>query len=173
MYFHWHIFCLFKLKTLNIMKAIKAILIFFTVSVFSNLLPAQAQQKSREEVRQLVESQNFVFKAETANPVRGGSRQLSSGYDLTVSKNSVIAYLPFFGRAQTIPIGTEEGGIKFTSSSFDYSPVSNKSSWQITIKTNDVTHVQQLFLTIYDNGTATLDVMNLHRDNISFRGYIQ
>jgi len=132
-----------------------------------------AQQKSADEIRQMIESRSFVFKAEVANPARGGSEQLSSGYDVTVTKNSVVSYLPFFGRAQTIPIGAAEGGIKFTSASFDYKTVYNGKVWNVTIKPSDVSHVQQLYLSVYDNGTAVLEVMNINRDNISFRGYIQ
>jgi len=154
------------------MKTIKYSFILVLVTLLGVSSVSYAQQKTADEVKKMVESKSFVFKAETANPVSGGVRQLSPGYDLTITNSSVISYLPFFGRAETIPIGTEDGGIKFTSTGFDYKSASDSKSWQITIKPKDVSHVQQLFLTIYDNGNATLDVMNIHRDNISFRGYI-
>jgi hypothetical protein len=150
------------------MKKVKVILSFVLMFGVSSVLYAQ---KTADQVKQMVESKNFVFKAETANPASGGIRQLSPGYDLTVTSSSVVSYLPFYGRAQTIPIGND-GGIKFTSTNFDYNAVAGRKGWQVTLKTKDVSHVQQLYLTIYDNGNATLDVMNIHRDNISFRGYI-
>ncbi|MBK6635952.1 MAG: DUF4251 domain-containing protein [Chitinophagaceae bacterium] len=51
--------------------------------------------------------------------------------------------------------------------------VPNRKGWLITIIIKDVSNVQQLYLTVYDNGKAGLDVMNIHRDDISFRGYIK
>jgi hypothetical protein len=152
------------------MKTCKFALLFLLINLLGGSV-LYAQQKTADEVKKMVESQNFVFKAETANPVRGGIKQLSPGYDLTITGSSVVSYLPFFGRAQTIPIDND-GGIKFTSTNFEYKSVPGRKGWQITIKTKDVSHVQQLYLIIYDNGNATLDVMNIHRDNISFRGYI-
>jgi hypothetical protein len=154
------------------MKKIKVILLYALITLLGGSSALYAQ-KTADEIRQLVESKNFVFKAESANPVSGGTRQLSPGYDLTVTNSSIVSYLPFYGRAQTIPIGND-GGIKFTSTNFDYSAAAGRKGkgWQVTLKTKDVSHVQLMYLTIYDNGNATLDVMNIHRDNISFRGYI-
>ncbi len=155
------------------MKKIKIIFALLVIILFGGSPMAYAQQKSADEVKQMVESKNFIFKAEVANPARGGSQQLSSGYDVSVTNSNVICYLPFYGRAQTIPIGAADGGIKFTSTSFEYKTVNDGKVWQVTIKPNDVSHVQQLYLSIYDDGTATLDVMNIHRDNISFKGYVK
>jgi hypothetical protein len=132
---------------------------------------SHAQQKTAGDIKRMVESKTFVFKAESASPVSSGTRLLSPGYDVRVSGESVRADLPFYGRAQTIPIGND-GGIRFNSSSFDYKVKATKKGWQVTVNLKDISHVQQLYFYIYDNGTATLDVMNIHRDNISFRGYI-
>lgn len=154
------------------MKKIKIALSFLLMNLLIGLPVLQAQ-KTAEEIKISVESQDFVFKADVANPVRGGSQQLSAGYDLTITKKNIISYLPFYGRAQTIPVGASDGGIKFTSTSFDYKVAPYKKGWQITIKPKDVSNVQQLILTIFNNGSATLDVMNINRDDISFRGYIK
>jgi hypothetical protein len=157
---------------MNIMKTIKLSLLFLVTTLFAGIYTAEAQ-KTADEIKKMVESKSFVFTAETARPMRGGNRQLSVGYDLAVNPSSVIAYLPFYGRAQTIPIGTTDGGIKFSSTNFQYEAVPNKKGWQITIRPKDVSHVQQLQLSIYDDGTATLDVSNISRDNMSYSGYIK
>lgn len=154
------------------MKTIKLNLLLFLTIFFTGIYTAKAQ-KTADEIKKMVESREFVFRAETARPMRGGNQQLSAGYDLTISPNSIVAYLPFYGRAQTIPISSADGGIKFNSSNFQYEAVANKKGWIVTIKTNDVSHVKQLSLTIYNNGNATLDVMNINRDDISFSGVIR
>jgi hypothetical protein len=155
------------------MDKIKYFLLCILVNLSCSLPVSNAQQKSAEEIKIIVESQNFVFNAEVANPARGGTRQLSAGYDLTITKSNVVAYLPFFGRAQTIPVDAAGGGIRFTSTDFDYKVVSTRKGWLVTITIKDVSSVQQLYLTVYNNGRAVLDVMNIHRDDISFRGFIK
>ncbi|MBK7559587.1 MAG: DUF4251 domain-containing protein [Chitinophagaceae bacterium] len=155
------------------MQTIKFFRLCILVILFSGISLSYAQQKTADEVKMIVESQNFVFNAEVANPARGGTRQLSAGYDLTVTKSKIVAYLPFFGRAQTLPVDAAGGGIRFTSTNFEYKVVPNRKGWLITITIKDVSNVQQLYLTVYDNGKAGLDVMNIHRDDISFRGYIK
>ncbi|MFZ1372088.1 MAG: DUF4251 domain-containing protein [Ferruginibacter sp.] len=155
------------------MRNLKFPLLYLLVNLLAGFSVSNAQQKSADEIKKSVESQNFVFLAEVANPARGGNRQLSPGYELTVTDSNIVAYLPFFGRAQTIPIDAAGGGIKFTSTNFDYNVVAKRKSWQITIAIKDVSHVQQLFFTVYNNGKASLDVLNIHRDDISFRGYIR
>ena len=103
----------------------------------------------------------------------GKSVQLSPGYDLTVTKDRVTAYLPHFGRATTAPIDPTDGGIKFTSQSFVYNVKPRKNGgWDVMIDLKDVATVTALTLTFFDNGSATLDVNSNQRDPISFKGTI-
>jgi hypothetical protein len=132
-----------------------------------------AQEKNEPSAQQVLESKNFVFKAESVNPPRGRFRQLTSDYDLVVTGDTVIAYLPYFGRAYSAPINASEGGIKFTSSNFDYTvDKKKKRSYEILIKPNDAPEVQALYLTVFDNNKASLRVNSLNRESISFNGYI-
>src|SRR5688572_1053707 len=77
-------------------------------------------------VQQLVESKNFVFKAESVTTQRGRYLQLTSDYDLVIKKDSVISFLPYYGRAYTAPVSSSDEGIKFTSSKFDYAAKKGK-----------------------------------------------
>ena len=49
------------------------------------------------EVQQVVDEQQFVFVAESAQPQSGSTIRLSQGYDLRISKNSVVAYAHITG----------------------------------------------------------------------------
>jgi hypothetical protein len=135
---------------------------------------AQAQEDEKAAiVQQAVETKNFVFKAETVTPQRGRMRQLTSEYDLTMRPDTIIAFLPYFGRTFTAPIGVSDGGIKFTSTSFDYSTGKKKKSrWEIVVAPNDVSDVRKLYLTIFDNGRAILRIISNNRDGVSYNGYI-
>ena len=139
---------------------------------------AQNKKKEREakkmaEVKALVDSDNYVFHADFANPMRGGNISLTSEYDLRVSKDTLIAYLPYYGRAYQAPIDPMDGGIHFTSTHFTY----NKSGgtdkgWEIYIKPNEAKGVEKIFLSISVDGYATLRITNTNRDPISYQGYI-
>lgn len=131
-----------------------------------------AQDKDAIATLQLLQSQNFIFKAQTASPQRGSVRQLTSDYDLTIKKDTVAAWLPYFGRSYEPQINSE-GGIKFTSLKFEYKmEEGKKKKWEITIKPTDVTSVKELYLTVFDNSQASLQVISTGRESISFNGYI-
>jgi hypothetical protein len=131
-----------------------------------------AQQKE-STISNIVEVRQFVFHAQTALPTTGASRQLTSEYDLTVTKNSVVSYLPFFGRAYSLPYGSTEGGFNFTSTKFDYSSTNRKKGgWEISIKPKDIADFREFSLTLSENGYGTLQVITNNRQPISFTGYI-
>ncbi|HEX6193693.1 MAG TPA: DUF4251 domain-containing protein, partial [Chitinophagaceae bacterium] len=90
-------------------------------SLFILYMPgiANAQKLDAANTKRIVDAKNYVFKAQSVTPSRGSLRQLTSDYDLTVAGDSLIAYLPYFGRAYSAPIDSE-GGIKFTSAKSDY-----------------------------------------------------
>lgn len=135
---------------------------------------ATGQSKDPAVNREIVEAKNYVFKAQMVSPQRGIARPLTTEYDLTVTPDTVIAYLPYFGRAFTAPINPADGGIKFTSSKFSYTskPV-KKGGWEITIIPTDARDVRQLNLDIFDNGNASLRVLSVNKEQISFTGYIE
>jgi len=142
------------------------------------LLPqlAAAQKKDSLKiaaVQHMIDSRNYTFKAQTMLPLSGRSRQLTSDYDLQVSPDKVVSSLPYFGRAYSAPIGTDDGGLQFTSKDVVYtSTPKKKGGWNISIKCKDVPDIQQLALSVYDNGTASLQVNSTNRQSISFTGYI-
>ena len=125
-------------------------------------------------VKSLVDAKSYVFIAQTVLPAGGRIRQLTSYYDLEVSKDTIVSALPYFGRAYTPPIDPSEGGgISFTSTNFDYTTTERKKGgWDVSIKPKDAKDVRQLFLTISEKGYTTLQVTSDSRQTISFNGYI-
>ena len=145
----------------------------FLVALLAAVGFVHAQEKTELTTKQLLETKNFIFKAETVTPQRGRFRQLTSEYDVVVTNDTVIAFLPFFGRAYSAPINPSEGGIKFTSGKFGYSlEHGKKKRWTLKIKPEDVKEVQDMYFTIFDNKKATLLVNSLNRESIVFNGYI-
>lgn len=134
----------------------------------------QAQDIDPATVQKAVESKNYVFKAETASPQRGGFRQLTPEYELIVKPDTVVSYLPYYGRSFSAPINPSETGIKFTSMNYKYTVNKKKKNrWDITIEPTDVSDIRDLSLTVFDNGRASLRVNSNNRDAISFDGYLK
>ena len=152
------------------MKKLKIFLAFLII-MFAGFPALKAQEKNAAELQQMFDTKNFIFKAETANPQSGRMRQLTQEYDLTISRDKITSFLPYYGRAYNAPVSSE-GGIKFTSIDFSFEIKNVKKGWEITMKPNDVTDVHQMYLTVFTNGRATLEVTSNNRQNISFNGYV-
>jgi uncharacterized membrane protein YciS (DUF1049 family) len=148
-------------------------------------------QTDKATTARIVEAQNYVFVATTAYPLNasdinnimnrmpgyngGGNINLTgSSYDLSVTKDSVVAYLPYYGRSYTPKYGSiDENGIKFKSKKFNYkNNPRKKGGWNITMKPRDVKDNYSLTLVITESGYGTLTVNSNNQQAITFNGYI-
>jgi hypothetical protein len=134
----------------------------------------QAQELDAAVVQNAIETKSYVFKPQSASPKRGGFRQLTPDYELVVKPDTVVSYLPYYGRSYSAPINQTDAGINFTSMNYEYS-INNKKKdrWDITIKPKDVSAIRDLNLTVYDNGRASLRVNSNDKDAITFDGYLK
>lgn len=147
----------------------------YWVSVLAvvSMMNAVNAQPSKEEVAKLISNKNFLFRAQQAMPTGGRTRQLTSEYDLQVKKDTIVTFLPYFGRAFNAPIDPSKGGIDFTTTDFEYniSPA-RKSGWNISIKPKDGNDVQEMTLSVSESGYGTLLVRSNNRQQISYYGVI-
>lgn len=156
---------------------LRVALFFLLFAGYWNGVHAQDTKKEREAkteaaVRSMVTAQQYVFKAQTSLSMSGSTRQLTSEYSVIVSKDSILADLPYFGTAYTVQIATS-GGIDFKSKKFEYTlKEEKKGGWNIMIKPKDIQDTQQLFLSISKSGYATLQVTSNSRQPIIFNGYV-
>jgi len=158
------------------MKKLEYVSIRFLPGLFAIMLSSiglHAQDLDKAQVHDFIQSKEFVFKAQTVMPMSGGSRQLTTEYDVRFLGDSIISYLPYFGRSYTATYGSESGGIDFTSTKFDYkTKARKKGGWDVTVKPQDVKEIQEMNFTISENGSASLRVTSTNRQPISFNGYI-
>jgi len=127
------------------------------------------------EVTRKVESKDVTVTVHYANPLRMKQVILTSEYDLRIKNDSAFAYLPYFGVAYSAPYGSSEGGIKFAEPMTDYAIASNKKSngWDIHFKIRSKEDVYEIFMNIFNNGSALFSVTSQKRDMISFSGEIK
>lgn len=143
-----------------------------TAARCTNEAYAQGTGITEETVKRIITDQEYVFRAMRAMPLRGRTIQLTSAYDVTVSKDSVSSWLPYFGRAYAPPVDPSRGGIQFVSTDFEYQVTDTKDGWDIAIRPRDAQDVQEMLLSVFDNGNATLRVTSTNRQPISFSGYV-
>lgn len=159
--------------------SIKLLLIMFTgLFIFSSCSSTKNASSyqgdfSGSDVKNMIDAHKFTFVAESVSPNRGRFRMLTSRYDVKISSDSLVSYLPYFGRAYTAPIDPSKGGIQFTSTDFSYDVTNNNSDkWNLSIKPKSG-DVRQLNFTIFANGSASLNVTSNSREPISFNGHLQ
>jgi len=150
------------------------IILFGANSTLAQDTKQEKQTKKEATVKELIDAQHYTFEAQTAMPVGMRSRQLTSSYELKVRKDTVDAYLPYYGKAYVATIGSSDGGIQFKATDFQYTVAERKKGgWNITIVPKNAGDTRQLFLTVSVDGIATLQVNSNNKQSISFYGYIQ
>ncbi len=160
-------------------KSMAIVILFAGLLALSNCTSTknagkEVSKMNASSIKNMLDSQKFVFVAEMVNPLRGRTRQLTSLYDVTVQNDSLVSYLPYFGRAYTAPLNSSEAGIQFTSTKFSFHATQLKSNkWDLVVKPNDVISGPELRFTIFDNGSASLMVTSNSKDPISFSGHLK
>lgn len=148
-------------------------------------------QTDKATTQKIVDAKNFIFVATSAIPMNsgeisgilnkmspgtGGNINLSGNtYDLSITPDSVVAYLPYYGRSFNASINNDrdENGYKFKSKDFTYkNSKRKKGGWEITINPKDTKDNPKLNLTVFTNGYATLTVNSNNKQSISYNGYI-
>ncbi|HUP12832.1 MAG TPA: DUF4251 domain-containing protein [Niastella sp.] len=148
-------------------------LVIIALALFPVTGEAQSKKDKKAQLKSIIEAQNYVFKAQSALPMAGATRQLTSDFDLRISKDTILSDLPYFGRAYTAPLNPSEGPLHFTSTDFQYSVADRKKGgWDVTITPKDVHDPRQINMSIFDNGTASVMVTSYNRQPISFNGYV-
>jgi hypothetical protein len=135
---------------------------------------AENEQKALK-IRAQIEATDFTFRAVTALPMRFQPVNLTSEYDLKVSKDTVKAWLPYFGVAYVAPMNPREGGFQFTSTKFDYQLTKGKKAgnWIVTIVTHDTERDITFYLDLWETGSAHLVVQHPDKQSITFHGEIE
>lgn len=161
---------------------------------------AEKKAEKTAELKRIVNGKSYVFKANFAMPMGSASVQmigssmpmnnianamsgapisLTGTYDLKLSNDTLTAFLPYYGVAYSAPINTTEGGVKFTTTKFDYTVTEKKNGIiQILFKPLDLqsrapSDVQRMILTVSEGGYANLQITLLTRQQISFSGILE
>ena len=130
----------------------------------------EKKEQKKETVKKLIESENYKIDVNTAMPMRGRSVPLPSSYSLEIRNDSVISYLPYYGRAYSIPYGGGDG-LNFKAVLKEYSmEMDKKGNAVIEFIARNPEDRYEYRVKVFPNGSASIDVNMQNRQSISFQG---
>ncbi len=169
------------------MNRLKTLLV--TALAFSGL--NAVAQTDKATTTKIVEAKTYTFVARSVTPLntqdinrvmskmpgamQGGVINLTETYyEVKVTPDSVIAYLPYYGRSFSAPINQDDAGVKFNSKKFEYkSTKGKKHGWDTVIETKDAKENYRLAFNISDNGYATLSLNSNNKQSVTYQGYLK
>ena len=130
---------------------------------------AQKAEFSRK-VKAALDKRAYKISINRMFPMQGASRSVSYGYSVTVKNDSLFSYLPYFGRAYDVPYGGGKG-LSFDAPIGHYHEIqSNNGSRQIDIELKNEEDNYTYHITVFDNGSSSIEVQARKRERISYNG---
>jgi len=133
---------------------------------------AEKEALLKEQTQKLIENKNFEFIPDHAIPTRGRSVSISN-FSVKVKGDTIVSYLPYYGRAYSVDYGSN-------SSPFDFTLVSEESNFSSNDKYNELKYMVKkgsdsltYRFKIFEYGSSSLDVNSTNRQPISFRGQVE
>ncbi|MDR2120285.1 MAG: DUF4251 domain-containing protein [Tannerella sp.] len=159
----------------------KRIQLFFIGAIVALIAAGQMSCSSRvaarteqaETIRQQIESRHYTIDVDRMLPMQGASKHLTTNYSLMIKGDTVISYLPYFGRAYSVPYGGGKG-LNFKACLSDYSLTFDvKGVARISFRTRSEDDVYLYDTEVYNNGAATIRITPGNRQGITFYGRLK
>ena len=153
------------------------IALFFSVSISAQSKKEKKQAESLKqfnEMKEIIESEEFEFLADWATTARGRRISLTTNVNfLKFSKDSIDIYLPYFG--SSISGGatmTSDGGIVYSGPKTKYKMSVNDKKQKINIAftASDKNDTFDFSLTIFKGGSTNINVNSNYRTSIKYDG---
>ena len=142
------------------------------ICLITGSMAANAQQ-TENATTTLLKAREYTFTAQSYSSTTVSMRQLTDDYSVRIKKDSVIGTLPYYGQSYNAQINVTDGGLKFTSAKFEYAFVEKKKGkCEITIRPKDDRTVQVMYLTVFSDASAELQVSSTNREPMTFYGYV-
>lgn len=138
-------------------------------------LKKENEQKEYIKIKKIIESGIYTFMGASANTQRGKRIDLTTNFNfLKINNSRAIADLPFFGFSQVSSF-KGDGSIVFDINNADYKIEYDDKKHKIVVKFTAInkSEIFNLYLTIFPNSTASLNVSSSQRDFMNYRGNVK
>ena len=157
------------MRNIRLFFFVGIVLFFGGQSLYSQSKKEREEQKAKE-IKEMIENGRFTIEVDRALPMGGRTVHLTPPYSLEMRGDSAISYLPYFGRAYSLPYGGGDG-MRFEESITDYQCSFNKKGTaQIQFRTRSDDDTFAFSVQVFSNGSATINVTPVNKQNITFYG---
>lgn len=170
------------------------LLLFFIIGVRVTYAQDQAKPFSAIEIKKMADDKKFIFKAKQATlnndsenrngglissvPSKLSHVILNGTYSALLTPDSVVSYLPYFGKPQAERVDTEninvmmdESPAKFSTTAYDYEvQQKKKGNVIITVKPKDTKVIEKYVFEFALDGTAKLELTITGYKTIKYDG---
>lgn len=135
----------------------------------------RAAQKA-EHAKKVVAALNkkaYTISVDRMYPMKGSPKNVSYGYSVEVRNDSLISYLPYFGRAYSVPYGGGKG-LNFSECIGSYresQKVEGQRYIEIEVKNDEDSYLYTI--EVFDNGRSSINVQSRQREPISYSGEVE
>ncbi len=157
------------MKTYPILIALSLILLG---GCGASRMTLEEQQAVAQKTNQNLDSRKFRINVDYMMPRRGGAKSVFGSYHVTIDDTVIDSYLPYFGVAYRVPYGVAKV-LNFKDDIEEYADSGwNRGKRVIALSTDNDEDFLVYTITVYDNGTAEIQVRCRNREDIGYRGSI-
>ena len=158
------------------MKKNWAIIMILAAILMGCATPAEKLEREARTAAQVSEAlanRHYSIRVLMMYPKRRGAVNVTSNYSLEVKGDTLVSYLPYFGRAYNVPYGGGKG-YNFTAPITGYESVrTKKDQTYIVLTTDNGEGIIRYDLEINDNGRSFIRVMSREREDIEYSGEME
>lgn len=152
------------------MIALLGMLVMVSCGTASQAVRSEADQANAEVVATMLGNRVYKMDFDHGFPIAGPSFSLNYPYYVSVIRDRVESFLPYFGRAYSIPYGGGEG-LRFDAPMTDYEIRQDRKGRNIvTFEARTDEDRYQFRIEIYPTGETYLTVSAVQKQAMSFSG---
>ena len=134
---------------------------------------AEREAKTAQAVEKALTERQYTVDIQMMYPRRGKAVNVTSDYSLQVKGDTLVSYLPYFGRAYNVPYGGGKG-LNFTAPISEYHTAKGRNgATMITMKVINEEDIYSFRLEIFSNGNTSIDLTARERESINYSGQME
>lgn len=157
---------------MNKTPIILAIMMIWVVAAGAQNRAARVAQKAGQ-VKEQIEARDFTIIVNQMIPFQSQSIYLNGTDGIRLKGDSIYSFLPYIGRAFSVPYGGGKG-LNFSTVVTDYAmKYGRKNAAEITFTARTPEDSYDYRITVFPNGTASINIQPQQRQPISFNGELK
>lgn len=144
-----------------------------SINVSCGTMTSAERAERAQAVLEALATRHYTVSIQVMYPTRGGAVNVTPDFSLKVEGDTLVSYLPYFGRAYNVPIGGGKG-LNFMAPIKRYETAKDKKGrTHVLIVADNDEDIVTYRLEVFDNGRATIDVRCRERESISYSGELE